>query len=94
MVFQFTSWHLTLGCIERSFGVHWAVYHRQQCIIRQHSCQAGRPLAMSTMYHDRLTRETRTSAGNSGHKPSVDFHPSVLDQTGADTYRQMDYIYV
>ena len=32
MVFQFTPGHLTLGGIERSFGVHWAVYHRQ-CII-------------------------------------------------------------
>ena len=43
MVFQFTPGHLTLGGIERSFGVHWAVYHRQ-CIIGQRSCHAERPL--------------------------------------------------
>ena len=27
-------------------GVHWAVYHRQ-CIIRQWSCQAERPIVQS-----------------------------------------------
>ena len=30
----------------RSFGVHWSVYHRQ-CIIRQRSFQAERPLVLS-----------------------------------------------
>ena len=49
MVFQFTSWHFYLGwhwkVKSRSFGVHWAVYHTQ-CIIRQRSCQAERPLVV------------------------------------------------
>ena len=35
------GWH---GKVKsRSFGVHWAV-HYTQCIIRQWSCQAERPL--------------------------------------------------
>ena len=35
------GWHWKVK--SRSFGVHWAVYHTQ-CIIRQRSCQAERPL--------------------------------------------------
>ena len=35
------GWHWKVK--SRSLGVHWAVYHTQ-CIVRQRSCQAERPL--------------------------------------------------
>ena len=47
MVFQFTSWHLNLGGIERSNQGHLVfigLYIILKYIIRQRSCQAERPL--------------------------------------------------
>ena len=46
---SFSLPHNDLGGIERSFGVHLAVHHTQ-CIIRQRSCQAERPLVVKHGY--------------------------------------------